>query len=80
MFVGDARVIELLIELEDGFLGGLQHRIQPADDGHGQDHIPVLAPDVHVPEHVIGNVPDESGNPVKVSVGHESPVRILVFR
>ena len=73
-FGGDARVIELLTELEDGLLGGFQHRIQPADDGHRQDHIPVLAPDVHVPEDVIGNVPDEPGNPVKVSVGHTTSI------
>ena len=35
-------IIEMLVQLEDILLGRFQHRIQPADDGHRQDYIPVL--------------------------------------
>jgi len=43
----------------DGFLSGLQQSIQPAQDDHGEDDIPVLAPHIDIPEAVVGDGPDE---------------------
>ena len=43
----------------DGFLSGLQQSIQPAQDNHGEDDIPVLASHIDIPEAVVGDGPDE---------------------
>ena len=37
---------------------------------NGQDDITVFAAHVEVTEHVVGNSPDEVGNPVQVVVAH----------
>ena len=70
LFIGHAGLVQLRVQLEHGLLGGLQHCVKSSDDGHGQDHIPVLAPDVHVLEDIVGDVPDESRNPIQIPVGH----------
>lgn len=31
---------------------------------------PILAPDIHIPQHIIRNIPDEPRNPVQLSVVH----------
>ena len=43
-------------------LGGFQHGVQAPEDGHGEYHVPVLAPDVEVSEQVVCDSPDEVGD------------------
>ena len=46
---------------KDLLLGGFEHGVEPADDGHGKYHVPVLTPDIEVPKNAVGDVPDEVG-------------------
>jgi hypothetical protein len=39
----------------NGLLAGLQHRVETADDGHGKDHVAVLAANVDIAEDVVGD-------------------------
>jgi len=50
---------------------GFQHGIQPAQHGERQDHVAVLAAHIHVAQAVIGDVPDEVGNPLQLQLIHE---------
>ena len=73
VLVGDTGVVQHLLPLQHGLLGRLQHCVQSAKHGHGQNHVPVLAAHVEVPEHVVGNAPDVVGDPAQLSVGHDAP-------
>ena len=48
----------------------LQQGVEAAEDRHGQDDIAVLAPDIEIPEHIVGDTPDEVGDPVELRRVH----------
>ena len=58
---GDACIIGPLLLVEDLLLGGLQDGVEAPEDGHRDDDVAVLAPDVEVAEEVVGDSPDEVG-------------------
>ena len=68
----DACVVGPFLLVQDLLLGGLQHGVQAPEDGHGENHVPVLAPYVRVPEEVVGDSPDEVGNGAELRVLHSS--------
>ncbi len=63
-------LIESGLHVEYRILGRLQHRIEAAQDGHGEDDVAVFAPDKDIAQAVVGDVPDEVGDPVEVSGVH----------
>jgi hypothetical protein len=75
VLLDDTGTVERGPHVEDGLLGRLQHRVQAAQYGHGEDHVPVLAADVDVAEHVVGDAPDEVGDPVELRLFHSVPGR-----
>ena len=63
-------LVERGLHVEHGLLGRLEHGVEPAQDGHRQDHVAVLAADVEVAQHVVGDAPDEVGDPVQLALFH----------
>ncbi|WDT81347.1 MAG: hypothetical protein MPW14_06270 [Candidatus Manganitrophus sp.] len=49
----------MLLGVEHRLLGRLEHGIQPAQHGHRQDHVAVLAALEEVAQDVVGDAPDE---------------------
>lgn len=43
----------------DGLFALFEQTIEPPQHKHRQNHIPVFAPDVYIPQTVVGNRPDE---------------------
>ena len=70
VLVSDAGLVERGLHVEDGLLGRFQHRVEPAQDHHRQDHVAILAPHVQIAEHVVGDAPDEVRDPVQIAVAH----------
>jgi hypothetical protein len=68
VLVADARRFELRIEIKHGLLGRLEHGVEPANHRHWKDDVAILAPHINVAEHVVGNVPDEAGDPVDLAI------------
>ena len=68
--VGDAGRVEPRLEVEHGLLGGLEHRVEAADDRHREDDVAVLAADVDVAEAVVGDAPDEGDERGNLRGGH----------
>src|SRR5215471_17468038 len=48
----------------------LQHRIEPPQNGHRQNDVTVFAAHIKVAQDVIGNAPDEIGDPAQIAVAH----------
>ena len=67
VLIGDAFFVE------GGFhfhYGGLD-RIEAAQEGHGQDDITVFGAGVNVAKDIVGDVPDEVGEPDELGMVHE---------
>lgn len=62
----DAVLIKELLPLQHRILAGFEHRIEAAQDGEGQDDIAVFAAHVDVAQPVVGDVPDEVGDPLEL--------------
>ncbi len=73
VLMDDLRRVERGLHVEHGLLGRLEHRVEPAQDGHRQDDVAVLAADVEIPQHVVGDAPDEVRDPVELALFHETP-------
>ena len=69
--IGDSCFVKPLLFFKDLLLSGFEHGVEPADDGHGKYHVPVLATDVEVPEYGVGSVPNEVGDGGELTVLHE---------
>ena len=65
-----AGLIERQLHVQDGLFAVFQNRIEPAQHGHRQDHVAVLAPHVQVAQDVVGDAPNVIRNPVQVPVAH----------
>ena len=70
VLVGDLFLVECGLHFEHGLFGRLQHGIETAEDGHRQDDIAVFAADEDVAQGVVGDAPDEVGDPVKLGLVH----------
>ncbi len=75
--------VKLLLGLQHPGLGGLQHRIQPPQHRHRQDHVRILAALEQIAQHVVGDAPQERHDPVVDGLVHPSvvlPMAITVGR
>ena len=70
VLINDSLAVEVLLHFTHSLIGRFQHGIQAAEDGHWQDDIAVFAPDKDVAQGVIGNAPDEVGDPGEVGLVH----------
>ena len=77
LLFGDPHLVQRVLHVQDGLLGGFQHRVEPPQHGHGKDHVPVLAANIHIAEHVVRDPPDVVRDPVQIAVRHFS-VRSLL--
>ena len=68
---GDSRAVEQAPGFQDRLLGRLQHSVQPAEDAHGEDDVRVFAALEQVTEDIVGDAPDEVGDPVELGLVHE---------
>ena len=71
VLVGDFLAVERDLHFEHSLLGRLQHGVEAAENGHRQDDVAVFAAHEDVAEGVIGDAPDEVGDPVELSLVHE---------
>ena len=76
----DAGLVERGFHVENGLLAVLQHRVQPAQHGHRQDHVAILAAHIEVAQHVVRDAPDVVRNPVEVAVAHRAFILIAPVR
>ena len=67
ILVGDAGGVQPLLRGTYVIFGRFQHGVESADYRHGQDDVPVLAPDVDIAQHVVRNAPYETAD---VEGGH----------
>lgn len=70
ILVDNAGGVERVLHPEHVAFGGFEHGVEAAEDRHGQDDVAVLAANVEVAEHVVGDAPDEVRDPGDVTVGH----------
>ena len=63
-----AGAVERGLHVEDRLLAALQHRVEPAQHGHRQDHVPVLAAHIEVAQDVVGDAPNVVRDPIQVAV------------
>ena len=56
---------------QDGSLGGFKQGVEAPKDNHRQDDIAVFTPDEDIAQGVVGDGPDEVGDPVELSLVHE---------
>ncbi len=73
VLVGDAGLVERGLHVEHVLLGGLEHGVETAQHGHGQDDVAILAAHVQVAQDIVGDAPDEVGDPVELSLFHITP-------
>jgi hypothetical protein len=67
--LGDVRVVQHLLGVEHGLLGGLEHSVHAPQHAHRQDDVGVLAAPEQVAQDIVGDAPDE---------GDDAVVRCLV--
>ncbi len=70
VLVADLRLVQPLLHGEDSIFRRFQEAIEPADDGHRQNHVALLAADVDIAEHIVGDAPDEVDDRAVLSVVH----------
>jgi hypothetical protein len=76
VLVGDLGFVQRGLHVEHGLLGRLEHGVESAQHGHGQDHVAVLAADVEIAQHIVGDAPDEVRDPVELALFRCSPVGV----
>jgi hypothetical protein len=65
VLVDDVRLVERGPHLKDGRLGRLEDGVEATQHSHRQDHVAVLAAHVKVAQDIVGDAPDEVGDPVQ---------------
>jgi len=68
--LGDARVVQHLLGVEHGLLGGLEHGIHAPQHAHRQDDVGVLAAPEQVAQHFVSDAPDERDDLVVCCLVH----------
>ncbi len=74
VLVDDARLVERGLHGEHGLLGRLEQGVEAPQHRHGQDDVAVLAADIQVAQHVVGDAPDEVDDPAQLGWFHRSPL------
>ena len=77
ILLDDPGFVEGGLHVQNRLLAVLQHRVEPAQHGHGQDHVAVvavLAAHVEVAQDVVGDAPDVVRDPVEVAVAQDPSV------
>ena len=72
--VGNLGFVEFLLHRENGIVRRFQKTVEPSNDGHRQNDVPILATDIHVPQDIVGDAPDEVDDAVVLRVIHASSV------
>ena len=72
VLVRNVGVVERGVHVEDGGFARLQQRIEPAQDDHWQDHVAVFSAHIEVAENIVGDVPNEFGDPSELRLIHAS--------
>ena len=70
LLVGDPQLVQPFLHVQDGLLGGFEHRVKPPQHGHGKDDVAVLAAHVDIAEHVVRDHPDVVRDPAQIAVCH----------
>ena len=63
-------LVQLGFHVQDSLLAVFQDCIEPAQHGHRQDHVAVLAAHVQVAQDVVGDTPDVVRDPVQITIAH----------
>jgi hypothetical protein len=63
VLVRDPGLVEPSLHLEHGLFGWLQYRVEATQHGHRKNPVTVFPADVEIPEDVVGDPPDEIGDP-----------------
>ena len=71
VLIRDSRPIEHFFGVQHVLLAPLQEGVQPPYHRHRQNHVPILAANVQIPQHVIRDAPDEVGDPAELRLVHE---------
>ena len=66
VLLDDALLVEVGLQVEHCLLVRLQNRVQPPQDHHGENDIPILAADIEIAKNIVGDSPDEVGDPVEL--------------
>ena len=61
---------KLFLQIHHSVLRVLQENIQATDNRHGQNHIPIFSPHIHIPEAIIGNAPYKAYDGVMYLIVH----------
>ena len=72
-------MIERCLHVEDRLFGRLEDGVEAAQNGHGEYDVTVLPTNVQVPEDIVGNAPDEIGDPVQLTLFHIHSPRVSGF-
>ncbi len=72
VLVGHALPVEERLHVEHVLFRWLENSVQTTENSHGQDDVAVLAADIEIPEHVVGDAPDEVGDPIQLCRFHAS--------
>ena len=65
-----AGTVERGFHVQDRMLAALQHGVEAAQHRHRQDYVAVLAAHIEIPQHIVGDAPNEVRDPVQVAVAH----------
>jgi len=76
ILVGDTDRIQAELHVQHRLFGRLQHRVQAAQHGHGQNDVTILAAHIEVAQYVVGDAPDEVGDPVELGGFHLVVIRV----
>ena len=74
ILVDDLLLVQGGLHVQDGLPFGLQQRVQTANHRHRENDISIFATDIHVPKDVVGNAPDEVGDPGKLCL-----IQVAIF-
>ena len=73
ILVGNLGRVERLLHLEHSLFGRLEDGVEPAQNGHRQDDVPILSTNVQVSKDIVGDAPDEVGDLVQLTLFHHPP-------
>src|SRR5690606_12386336 len=71
VLVGNSCLVQLRLHGEDRILGRFKHGVEPTNDSHRQDDVPVFAANIDIAQNIIGDVPDKVAD---VQVAHWGPL------
>jgi hypothetical protein len=61
-------LVQELLAIQHGVLGGIEHGVEATQHGEWQDHVAVLTAHLHVAQPVICDAPDEVSDPLELAL------------